>query len=384
MDRGPEGRVELGALFGDAFAGIDETLGRLRDRSDSVLERIVARDPHRRWFTGLTRLRALVRVVLLAAGLAVLLVVADGRLRARPLAGMDLGTLTQYVIDGVRDLPGVDLTLLPGAAGRDQWLVAQCLFACALGLALARSLKQAWDLIIAYRFTRTDRSGFVQTCTRLERALVRVVLLAAGLVVLLVVADGRLRARPLAGMDLGTLTQYVIDGVRDLPGVNLTLLFNAVGRDPLLVALGVLACVLAAALIRALVYACELCLALLIAGALTLVYFALFAVAVAVATPVVLVVAAVRVVAYRRWVVPAERFGVALDRMPGHLVAVAAALLPGPYRERYAEEFRVELHDLAHDGARWRHLLAYSLRILIRAGRLHAELRSSSRERASS
>ncbi|MCA2228601.1 hypothetical protein [Nonomuraea aurantiaca] len=349
-----------------------------------MLERIVARDPHRRWFTGLARPRALVRVVLLTAGLAILLAVADARLRPRPLPGTDLGTLAGYVVDGVRDLPGVDLTLLPAAVGRDQSLVAQCLFACVLALALARSLKQAWDLMVAYRVTRADRIGFVTTCARLERALVRVVLLTAGLAILLAVADARLRPRPLPGTDLGTLTGYVVDGVRDLPGVDLTLLSAAVGRDQLLVVQCLLACVLAAVLIRALVYACELCVALVIAGALTLVYLALFAVAVAVSTPVVLVVAAVRMVAYRRWVVPVERFGVTLERMPGHLVAVAAALLPGPYRERYAEEFSVELHDLAHEGARWRHLLSYSLRILIRAGRLHAELRSSSREKASS
>ncbi|MGW4792900.1 hypothetical protein ACWEPC_10870, partial [Nonomuraea sp. NPDC004297] len=77
-----------------------------------------------------------------------------------------------------------------------------------------------------------------------------------------------------------------------------------------------------------------------------------------------------------------ERSRVALGRLPGRLVAVAAALLPGPYRRHYAEVFESELHDVAQFDPRWWRLLAHSLRVLVGVGHLRVALRSS-KEKAS-
>jgi hypothetical protein len=74
-----------------------------------------------------------------------------------------------------------------------------------------------------------------------------------------------------------------------------------------------------------------------------------------------------------------------LDVQPLRLqafVTAAAWLLPPGSRDRYVEEFRAELYDLAPVGARWRVQFHYVDRQFIRAMPLTGAVRAPSRRRA--
>ncbi|MGW4792143.1 hypothetical protein ACWEPC_06985, partial [Nonomuraea sp. NPDC004297] len=272
-------------LFGDAFARIDDTLDGLRDRGERVLSRAVARDPHRPRLAALVRTRAAVRVTVLAVATAVSPAVADARLTGRPLPPADPAAAYRFVLDGLRDLPGLDLARLYAAAWRDLALLVQCLLAVTLAVALAVSLRRVrrrYEPVPPHRRGLLARAG-----VSLERSLVRVTLLSVAAAGSLAVADARLNGHPLPPADLGPLVRFVVAGAGDLP-----LLYGAAVRDPALALSCLLAVGLGALLVVSLVYTCTLLVALVRAGVSTALYFVLFAVAVVVVTPVVLAIAA--------------------------------------------------------------------------------------------
>jgi hypothetical protein len=63
------------------------------------------------------------------------------------------------------------------------------------------------------------------------------------------------------------------------------------------------------------------------------------------------------------------------------LLVAAARLLPASDRTRYAEEFRSELTEIARAGAGRGPQLAYAVRVVMSARRLHADLRAPRRRR---
>jgi hypothetical protein len=65
------------------------------------------------------------------------------------------------------------------------------------------------------------------------------------------------------------------------------------------------------------------------------------------------------------------------------LLAAAARLLPAADRDRYAQEYRSELWEIAHAGRPRRSQLLYASRQLASSVRLHAELRAPRRRKAS-
>jgi hypothetical protein len=64
------------------------------------------------------------------------------------------------------------------------------------------------------------------------------------------------------------------------------------------------------------------------------------------------------------------------------LAATAAWLLPSPERERYREEFRSELWELAAAGASRRHQVGHAAQVLTQAWVMRTALRSPARRRA--
>ncbi|MFI6293973.1 hypothetical protein ACIBEJ_20465 [Nonomuraea sp. NPDC050790] len=344
-------RSIFGALFGDAFAVIDSARDTAMRWGYRPLVNAVGRCPG--WLSSLPRMGATARAVPLMIILSFVLTLSDARLRGGPLPLFDPGSVLGFIVTGTRDLPA--------AFARDLFLVVSCAIVChVLAAVLGRAMGE------------------------LVPVLARVAVLALALPCLLAFADARLRGRPLPSFDPGSVLGFVVAGVRDLPTLEVSLLPAAFGRDPVLVMVCALALLTSIALVKALFHTFDIGVALVWGHTVALLALALFVVVATLTTPVVLGIATTRVIARRRWIVAGGRLDLVRNEVPARLVAIAAALLPAAYQKDYAERFESELYDLTLvEGVRWRHLLAHSLRVLIRVGHLNAALRSS-QERASS
>jgi hypothetical protein len=69
-------------------------------------------------------------------------------------------------------------------------------------------------------------------------------------------------------------------------------------------------------------------------------------------------------------------------RAAGRVAGLAARVLPLAHRERYLDEYRSEVHDVAATGASWRQQVAYATRLLNRSWKLWYELRRPAARRA--